>query len=103
MAMALHVGLGGAPDSPPAILARLAPVERIDRARAWGFALRLAQRLSGGSPAALQQVPLHRNADGTLVLAPRKAAAALVDGPIERRLARLGTALGQPVRVEFST
>jgi exopolyphosphatase/guanosine-5'-triphosphate,3'-diphosphate pyrophosphatase len=103
MAMALHVGLGGAPDSPPAILARLAPAERLDRARAWGFALRLAQRLSGGSPAALRQVPLHRDAEGTLVLAPKKAAAALVDGAIERRLARLGTALRQSVRVEFST
>ena len=103
MAMALHVGLGGAPDSPPAILTCLAPPERLVRAKAWGFALRLAQRLSGGSPAALVQVPLVSAQDGALVLAPKKAVAALIDGPVERRLARLGAALGTPVRIEFST
>jgi exopolyphosphatase / guanosine-5'-triphosphate,3'-diphosphate pyrophosphatase len=103
MAMALHVGLGGAPDRPPPILARLAPPERLDRARAWGFALRMAQRLSGGTPAALLQVPLRCDAAGALVLAPAKSVGALIDGPIERRLARLGAALGQPVRIEFST
>ncbi len=101
MAMALHIGLGGAPDSPPAILARLAPAERLDRARAWGFALRLAHRLSGGAPAALHQTNLRRDADGLLVLAVPKAIAALVDGALERRLTRLGGAMGLVTRIEW--
>ncbi|MFM5915999.1 MAG: Ppx/GppA family phosphatase [Novosphingobium sp.] len=103
MAMALHVALGGAPDKPPEILLRLAPADRLGRAQAWGAALRLAQRLSGGSPDVLRKVSLNREPDGSLVLRPDKAAGALVDAAIERRLARLGAALGVPVRVEFST
>ena len=99
MAMALHVGLGGSPDSPPAILARLAPADRLARATAWGFSLRLAQRLSGGAPAALRQVPLQVAQDGALVLAPPLAVRALIDGAIERRLARLGAALGRATRI----
>ena len=101
MAMALHVGLGGAPDSPPAILARLAPAERLDRARSWGFALRLAHRLSGGAPAALHQTRLRIDADGLLVLVVPKAIAALVDAALERRLIRLGAAMGLVTRVEW--
>jgi exopolyphosphatase/guanosine-5'-triphosphate,3'-diphosphate pyrophosphatase len=100
MAMALHVGLGGSPDSPPGILAKLAPAERLDRAKGWGHALRLAQRLSGGAPAALRQVPLQVGPDGALFLAPPKAISALIDGVLERRLARLGTALDRPTRIE---
>ena len=99
MAMALHVGLGGSPDSPPGILAKLAPAERLERAKAWGQALRLAQRLSAGTPAALHQVPLRVDPDGTLVLALPKAITALADSALERRLGRLGTALGRPVRI----
>ncbi len=100
MAMALHVGLGGAPDAPPGILARLAPADRLARAAAWGYALRLAQRLSGGAPAGLRQVPLRLADDGALVLALPSAVSALVDGGLERRFARLGAALGRPVRIE---
>ena len=99
MAMALHVGLGGSPDSPPGILAKLAQAERLERAKAWGQALRLAQRLSGGTPAALRQVPLVVDPDGALVLALPKAIAALADGVLERRLGRLGAALGRPARI----
>ena len=99
MAMALHVGLGGSPVSPPGILARLAPADRLARATAWGYALRLAQRLSGGAPAALRQVALQVADDGALVLAPPPAVRALIDGAIERRLARLGAALGQATRI----
>ena len=100
MAMALHVGLGGSPDSPPGILAKLAPADRLERAKGWGYALRLAQRLSGGAPAALRQVPLQVAVDGALVLAPPKTIAALIDSALERRLARLGTALGRPTRIK---
>ncbi len=100
MAMALHVGLGGSPDSPPGILAKLAPADRLERAKAWGYALRLAQRLSGGAPAALRQVPLQVAADGALTLAPPKAITALLDGALERRLARLGATLDRPTWIE---
>lgn len=94
MAMALHVGLGGDPLAPPAMLARLASPERLDRARAWGFALRLAQRLGGGSPAALARLPLRRDGRDGLVLAIPPGFAALADERVERRLARLALALG---------
>ena len=100
MAMALHVGLGGSPDSPPGILAKLAPADRLELAKAWGYALRLAQRLSGGAPAALRQVPLQVAVDGALTLAPPKAITALMDGALERRLARLGATLDRPTRIE---
>ena len=99
MAMALHVGLGGPPDAPPGILTRLAPADRLDRAVAWGDGLRLAQRLSGGAPVALRQVPLQLADDGALVLAPPPSVSALIDGAIERRLARLGAALGRATRI----
>jgi exopolyphosphatase/guanosine-5'-triphosphate,3'-diphosphate pyrophosphatase len=100
MAMALHVGLGGDPLAPPAILTRLAPPARLDRARAWGFALRLAQRLGGGSPRALARLPLRREADGGLVLAIPPQFAALADARVERRLARLALALGTTGTIE---
>lgn len=101
MAMALHVGLGGAPDSPPGILTKLAPADRLERAKAWGYALRLAQRLSGGAPAALRQVPLQVHEDGVLILAPPKPIAALIDAGLERRLIRLGAALGRVTRIDL--
>ena len=99
IAMALHVGLGGAADAPPGILTRLAGADRLARAAAWGHALRLAQRLSGGAPAALRQVPLQLADDGALVLAPLPSISALIDGGIERRLARLGAAWGRATRI----
>ena len=99
IAMALHVGLGGAADAPPGILTRLAPADRLTRAAAWGLALRLAQRLSGGAPTALRQVPLQWAEDGALVLAPVPSIGALIDSVIERRLARLGGALGRATRI----
>ena len=99
IAMALHVGLGGAADAPPGILTRLAGSDRLDRAAAWGLALRLAQRLSGGAPAALRQVPLRLAEDNVLLLAPPPTIGALIDSAIERRLARLGTALGRATRI----
>lgn len=100
MAMALHVGLGGDPEAPPPILVRLAPPERLERARAWGFAIRLAQRLGGGSPRALDALPLGFAADGALVLRIPAEVAELADGAVERRLARLALALGHKARIE---
>ncbi|WP_296679952.1 Ppx/GppA family phosphatase [Novosphingobium sp.] len=100
IAMALHVGLGGDPSDAPAIFAALADEAVLDRARAWGVALRLAQRLGGGSPQVLAAVPVSIAPDGDLVLKVRRADIALVDSASERRLTRLGLALGRQTRIE---
>ncbi|MEQ1542852.1 MAG: Ppx/GppA family phosphatase [Novosphingobium sp.] len=100
MAMALHVGLGGDPDVPPPLLPQLANRDSLALARAWGFALRLAQRLGGGAPQALAEVPLNLTADGGIVLSVPRADLALIDGPSERRLARLALALGRDARID---
>ena len=99
IAMALHVGLGGDPAAPPAILARLAPPERLTRGAAWGYALRLAQRLGGGAPGVLARVSLSVGQDGALELSAPPRDRALIDGGVERRLARLAAATSRTARV----
>lgn len=101
MAMALHIGLGGDPAAPPALLARLAPSERLERAAAWGFALRLSQRLGGAAGAELGAVPLRLDGADGLVLELETSLAGLVDGGAQRRLARLGQALGRTAEVRL--
>ncbi|MBS0481784.1 MAG: Ppx/GppA family phosphatase [Proteobacteria bacterium] len=100
IAMALHVGLGGDPDAPPPILLQLAGRDELARARSWGLALRLAQRLGGGAPQALAEVPLNLTADGALVLTVKRGDAALIDANCERRLNRLALALDRQARIE---
>jgi exopolyphosphatase/guanosine-5'-triphosphate,3'-diphosphate pyrophosphatase len=92
MAMALYVGMGGGGDGPP-ILARLAPPDLLARAKAWGLAMRLAQRISGGAPALLEATRLSR-ADGALMVTIAPGHAALLDATVQRRAVRLATALG---------
>lgn len=107
IAMALHVGLGGDPAAAPPILAVLADADALDRASAWGRAMRLAQKLGGGSPQALAEVPIAIGADGALILQVPPGDAALVDSASQRRLDRLGAALGRKTRIDgldgFST
>ena len=99
IAIALHVGLGGDPAAPPAMLARLAPLERLTRGASWGYALRLAQRLGGGAPGVLKRVTLNVAQDGALVLAAPPRERAVIDGGAERRLARLAAATGRTARL----
>ena len=99
IAMALHVGLGGDPAAPPAILARLAQPERLTRGAAWGYALRLAQRLGGGAPGVLARVSLSVGQDGALELSAPPRDRAVIDAGVERRLARLATATERKARV----
>lgn len=99
MAMGLHVGLGGNPAAPPALLARLAGAERLARARAWGFALRLSQRLGGAAGAALGAAPVRLDGDDALVLTVPHGGEALIDGGAARRLDRLAQALGRTARI----
>ncbi|QGN55944.1 Ppx/GppA family phosphatase [Novosphingobium sp. Gsoil 351] len=93
MAMALFVGMGGSGDAPPPILAELADQERLSRAKAWGLAMRLAQRIAGGAPALLGATRMARE-EGRLVVTLPPGHAALLDATVERRAARLATALG---------
>ena len=99
IAMALHIGLGGDPAAPPAILARLAPPLRLARGAGWGCALRLAQRLGGGAPGVLAKVTLREAADGALVLSAPAGERAVIDGGAERRLTRLAAAIGRKARL----
>ena len=92
MAMALYVGMGGSGEGPP-ILARLADPALLGRARAWGLAMRLAQRIAGGAPALLRTTRLTCE-DGQLVVTLPPSHAALLDTTVERRAARLAIALG---------
>lgn len=93
MAMALFVGMGGTGDAPPPILAQLADVGLLSRAKAWGLAMRLAQRIAGGAPALLEATRITRE-DGRLLVTLPPGHAALLDATVERRAARLATALG---------
>jgi exopolyphosphatase/guanosine-5'-triphosphate,3'-diphosphate pyrophosphatase len=92
MGRALFTGLGGSGDA-PAILAQLAQPELLDRANAWGLAVRLGQRLSGGATAILEQSRLSIEEDRlTLTLPPGQSG--LVDDTLRRRLGRLANAIG---------
>ena len=93
MAMALFVGMGGGGDAPPPILSQLASRELLSRAKAWGLALRLAQRIAGGAPTMLAETRLARENGGLVITLP-PGNAALIDNTLERRAARLATALG---------
>jgi exopolyphosphatase/guanosine-5'-triphosphate,3'-diphosphate pyrophosphatase len=92
MGMALYVGLGGTGQA-PAILGQLADPASLQLARAWGLALRLAQRLSGGSASILDRTRMEMRGK-TLTLYLRDELAALDDTSLRRRLDRLASAIG---------
>ena len=88
---ALFSSFGGG--EPPAILSQLAEPDALAKARVWGLALRLGQRLSGGIAAPLHATNLKR--DGSrLVLTLGERMADLGGEAVERRLKQLGSALG---------
>lgn len=86
---AVHAGNAPAPE----ILTRLAESGALDRAWQWGLAIRLAQRLDGGTGSALASTQLTRQGN-VLTLSLTGTAQALVSGGIERRLNHLATAIG---------
>ena len=93
VAQALHASLGGgaiAPDPIPRLLSK----DRIDRATAWGLAIRLGQRLSGGLAGPLQRSRLSADA-GTVTLHLAAEDRALYGETVERRHAALAAALGR--------
>ncbi len=101
LACALHFCFGGSGQAPVlATFARLAPPDLLVRARAWGQALRLGQRLTGGTAAALAASRLTRD-DGGVVLSLARSRSALLGETVARRLKLLGVALGAEARVEL--
>ena len=97
LACALHHCFGGHPAAPVmATLQRLALPPLLVRARIWGLALRLGQRLSGGTAAGLAASQLERSGTA-VVLRLGTAHADLAGDAVARRLKLLAGALeGEP-------
>ena len=93
LAQALFTGLGGGAESPAPIDALATPVE-LKRAMAWGMAMRLGQRLSGGLAGPLQRSSLF-DSGTTLGLSLEPADRALYSDAVERRHKALAAILGR--------
>src|SRR5690606_36641379 len=91
LARALHAGFGGADADFPAMGA-LVSAERLARARQWGLAIRLAQRLTGGVEAPLKASAIARRGD-SLVLSLDPDWHHLAGESVDRRLRALAQAL----------
>ena len=100
LACALHHTFGGDTNAPAMTsLALLAPPALLARARAWGLAMRLGQRLSGGTAAGLAASRLERDGN-VLVLRLGEGHADLAGGDaVQRRLKLLGSALALTPRL----
>lgn len=72
-----------------------------ERVRAWGKAIRLAQRLSGGTEALLRKTVIGL-AKGKIVLAIPDRQRELYSDAVERRLVQLGKAMGREAEVRFT-
>ena len=96
MAQALSSAFGG--ERLDGRLAQLCTEQQLRRAHQWGVAIRLGQRLSGGVGAVLERTSL-AGSNGALELHVRRGEEALVGDQVERRLIRLGEALGREVAV----
>jgi exopolyphosphatase/guanosine-5'-triphosphate,3'-diphosphate pyrophosphatase len=79
---------------PDSRLIQLAKDEQLSRARCWGEAMRLGQRLSGGVGSVLKRTSLSV-ANGALELRVRRGEEALVGDQVQRRLLRLAELLGR--------
>lgn len=89
----LVVNGGSMPGKDTDILSRLAPPPLLDRARLWGLALRLGQRLGGGAAEPLQHA--HLSPEGpALKLSLMRETAPLYGEPVQRRHRYLAQALG---------
>jgi len=76
-----------------AMMQPLASSSDLSRAKAWGLALRLGQRLTGGTAKPLESCHLIRRS-GQLVLALTEEYAGLYGEVVDRRLASLAKHLG---------
>jgi exopolyphosphatase/guanosine-5'-triphosphate,3'-diphosphate pyrophosphatase len=96
MAQALCATFGGG-----ALVERIAALcsdDELQRARCWGEAMRLGQRLSGGVGAVLRRTSLSLH-NGAIQLHVRRGEEALVGDQVERRLLRLAETLGREAAV----
>ncbi|MBU0822931.1 MAG: Ppx/GppA family phosphatase [Alphaproteobacteria bacterium] len=91
LARALHAGFGGADSDFPDMGPLVAP-DRLARARQWGLAIRLAQRLTGGVEAPLKASHIEL-VDGKLRLSLDKGWHHLAGESVDRRLRSLAQAL----------
>ena len=99
MAQALSSSFGR-DNLPDPLVENLCTGAQLDRAREWGLAIRLGQRLCGGVGSILKQTRLSLKA-GELRLHVATSEAALVNDGVLRRLSRLATALDrQPEVIE---
>jgi exopolyphosphatase/guanosine-5'-triphosphate,3'-diphosphate pyrophosphatase len=73
----------------------------IERVSAWGRALRLAQRISGGTEALLRKTSIGLG-QGKILLSIPERYRMLYSDPVERRLQQLGKALGRKGEVRFT-
>ncbi|MBX9796747.1 Ppx/GppA family phosphatase [Sphingomonas sp.] len=92
LAQAVFTSLGGGLVSPDP-LAALAPPAELRHAMAWGLAMRLGQRLSGGLAGPLERSTLTRDGDA-VVLTLKPGDIALYSEAVERRHRALATLLG---------
>lgn len=97
MAAALAASLGAQPPFPMPIPS-LAAAKDLATATAWGLAIRLAQRLSGGVAGPLHRTGICRTADD-IELIFDNGDLALSGEAVEKRLRALGAALGVAARV----
>lgn len=91
LARALYAGFGGADSDFPA-MDRLVSADRLERARQWGLAIRLAQRLTGGVEAPLKASGIAL-VDGRLRLCLDAGWHHLAGESVDRRLRILAQAL----------
>ena len=96
---ALCSAFGGDGGFSKRLAALLQPSEN-ERAGSWGKAIRLAQRLSGGTEGLLRRSSVEVR-DGQLVLTLHPRHRQLVSGAVQRRLAQLAKALGVSPLVAF--
>lgn len=92
LAQALYTSLAGRVDTPEP-LGGLAGPDQLQRARQWGLAIRLGQRLSGGVAAPLQRSALTLQ-NGKLCLRLTGGDAGLYSETVEKRHKALASAMG---------
>jgi exopolyphosphatase/guanosine-5'-triphosphate,3'-diphosphate pyrophosphatase len=93
LAQALFRSFGGGRDLPYPEISALCTPDELRCAAAWGLAMRLAQRLSGGVAGGLKRSGLVRDGD-TLRLEVARKDAGLIGETVDRRLKTLSAELG---------
>lgn len=93
LGQALYTALGGGLDT-PAPLPQLADDDTLWRAKLWGLAIRLGQRLSGGVAAPIKRSELHMDEE-TLALCLDPEDEALYGEAVEKRHKALAAAFGK--------